>query len=66
MPLVFEVLDDRPIWEKAIPYPKAEQKWLLKYCQEQCALGILREVRRGIELDPIFIESFVLVKGGQS
>ena len=63
MPFTFRVLDERPIREKAIPYPKAEREWLHRYCQEQCALGVLREVRRRVEPDPVFIENFVLVKG---
>ena len=28
IPLTFKVLDDRPIREKAIPYPRAEHLWL--------------------------------------
>ena len=66
MPFNFRVTDPRPIRETAIPYPKAERAWLRQYCEEQCRLGVLREVKRGIEPDPVFIETFVLVRGGQS
>ena len=64
MPFSFRVLDERPIREMAIPYPKQERAWLRQYCEEQCALGILCEIMRGVEPDPIFIETFVLVPGG--
>ena len=66
MPFSFRVLDERPIRETAIPYPKQERAWLRQYCKEQCALGVLRKVKRGVEPDPIFIETFVLMPGGQS
>ena len=64
MPFSFRVLDERPICETAIPYPKQERAWLHQYCEEQCALGVLRKVKRGVEPDSIFIETFVLVPGG--
>ena len=41
-----------------------ERAWLRQYCEEQCALGVLHEVKRGVEPDPIFIETFVLVPAG--
>ena len=28
VPFTFKVLDDRPIWEKAIPYPRAKCLWI--------------------------------------
>ena len=32
MPFSFRVLDDRPIWERPIPYPRQEWAWLHCYC----------------------------------
>ena len=64
MPFNLHVTNPRPICETAIPYPRAEWAWLRQYCKEQCRLGVLREVRRRIEPDPVFIKTFVLVPGG--
>ena len=32
MPFSFRVLDDRPIRERPIPYPRQERAWLHRYC----------------------------------
>ena len=52
MPFSFRVLDERLICETAIPYPKRERAWLHQYCEEQCALSVLHEIKRGVEPDP--------------
>ena len=64
MPFSFRVLDECPIRETAIPYPKCERAWLCQYCEEQYALDVLCEFKWGVELDPVFIETFVLMPGG--
>ena len=65
-PFTFHVHDARPIRARPQQFGKEQRAWLREYCQEQCRLGVMRCVHRGIEPDPVFIKGLVLVEGGQS
>ena len=63
-PFSFDMLDKRPIRQRPFPYAKEQREWLKQYMDKQCELGVLRKVRRGVDPDPTFVQSVVLVKGG--
>ena len=65
-PLTFHIHDCQPIRTHPQKFGKEKWEWICNYCCKQCHLGVLREVWRGIERDPVFAEGLVLVQGGQS
>jgi hypothetical protein len=46
-PFLFEVLDETPIKQKAIPYNKTERQWINDYMTSQEELGIYSKVKPG-------------------
>lgn len=65
-PFRFEVDDLEKIRKKPTPLPKKARDWVNNYVGEQIELGVLREVDRSNESDPLFVINLVLVKNGQS
>ena len=51
---------------KAMPLAKEQRDWVREHMQQQCDLGVMREVKKGVEDDPLFVTNVVLVAGGQS
>ena len=65
-PFHFKVTDPEPILSKPIPYAKPQREFLKEYMREQCDLGVMKEIIKGKDPDPIFVVGIVLVAGGQS
>ena len=63
---VINVRDQRPFQQRPIQYPAPACAWLDKYTSKQCELGVMRRVVQGVDPDPTFTCSVVLVPKGQS
>ena len=64
LPFRFKVLDETPIRSKPLPYPKVAREWVKTYVEKQKELGVLREVIRGRDEEPVFVCNVVLVQEG--
>lgn len=66
LPFSFKVTNDDPVRNKPIMYPKKERQWINEHMKKLVELGVVKELKRGVDPDPRFICNVVLVKDGQS
>ena len=62
-PFRFEVTDHRPFVQKPISYSRQEREWLCSHMDMLCKLGVVRRVEQGVDRDPTWVQSMVLVRG---